>query len=67
MQVVEFRATRCRRAWGKRMLKAVEQRPWYVIGPDGGPLTIADLPPPGTKGAGTSGAKPSWLQPCAVV
>jgi hypothetical protein len=21
----------------------------YVIGPDGSPLTIADLPPPGTK------------------
>ena len=26
-----------------------QQRPKYVIGPDGGPLTIADLPAPGTK------------------
>ena len=27
----------------------VRQRPKYVLGPDGSPLTIADLPPPGTK------------------
>jgi hypothetical protein len=26
-----------------------QQRPKYVIGPDGGPLTIADLPAPGMK------------------
>jgi hypothetical protein len=25
------------------------QRPKHVMGPDGSPLTIADLPPPGTK------------------
>ena len=27
----------------------VRPRPKYVLGPDGSPLTIADLPPPGTK------------------
>ena len=26
-----------------------QSRPKYVIGPDGGPLTIADLPAPGMK------------------
>ena len=26
-----------------------QQRPKYVIGPDGGPLTVADLPAPGMK------------------
>ena len=26
-----------------------QQRPKYVIGPDGGPLTITDLPAPGMK------------------
>ena len=26
-----------------------QRRPKYVIGPDGGPLTIADLPAPGMK------------------
>jgi len=27
----------------------LEQRPKYVIGPDGSPLTIVDLPAPGTR------------------
>jgi hypothetical protein len=27
----------------------VEPRPRYVIGPNGSPLTVADLPPPNTK------------------
>ena len=27
----------------------VRPRPKYVLGPDGSPLTITDLPPPGTK------------------
>ena len=27
----------------------LQPRPKYVIGPDGSPLTIADLPAPGTK------------------
>ncbi len=26
-----------------------QQRPKYVVGPDGGPLTVADLPTPGMK------------------
>jgi hypothetical protein len=30
------------------MTLAIRPRPKYVIGPDGSPLTIADLPPPGT-------------------
>jgi hypothetical protein len=30
------------------MSLAIRPRPKYVIGPDGSPLTIADLPPPGT-------------------
>ena len=31
------------------MLKSLRQPARYVRGPDAGPLTIADLPPPGTK------------------
>ena len=31
------------------MTLSLQSRPKYVIGPDGSPLTIADLPPPGTK------------------
>ncbi len=31
------------------MPKPPRQQGDYVIGPDGSPLTIADLPPPGTK------------------
>src|SRR5436190_1249561 len=31
------------------MSVSVRPRPKYVIGPDGSPLTIADLPKPGTK------------------
>ena len=31
------------------MPKPPRQQGNYVIGPDGSPLTIADLPPPGTK------------------
>ncbi len=27
----------------------LRQRARYVIGPDGSPLTLADLPPPGTR------------------
>ena len=30
-------------------MAVTQQRPKYVIGPDGGPLTIADLPAPGMK------------------
>jgi hypothetical protein len=30
-------------------MEFLRPRPRYVIGPDGSPLTIADLPPPGTK------------------
>ncbi len=30
------------------MTLAIRPRPKYVIGPDGSPLTITDLPPPGT-------------------
>jgi hypothetical protein len=31
------------------MTVALRPRPKYVLGPDGSPLTIADLPTPGTK------------------
>ena len=31
------------------MAMPVRPRPKYVIGPDGSPLTITDLPPPGMK------------------
>jgi hypothetical protein len=31
------------------MTEPLRPRPKYVIGPDGSPLTIADLPAPGTK------------------
>ena len=31
------------------MTTSLRPRPKYVIGPDGSPLTIADLPTPGTK------------------
>ena len=31
------------------MTAPVRSRPKYVIGPDGSPLTVADLPLPGTK------------------
>jgi len=31
------------------MSEALRPRVKYVIGPDGSPLTIADLPPPSTK------------------
>jgi hypothetical protein len=31
------------------MMVPFQPRPKYVIGPDGSPLTIADLPAPGTK------------------
>ena len=31
------------------MAGPLQFRPKYVIGPDGSPLTIADLPPPDTK------------------
>ncbi len=31
------------------MTDAYRPRAKYVIGPDGGPLTIADLPPPDTR------------------
>jgi Protein of unknown function (DUF1153) len=31
------------------MTAPLRPRPKYVIGPDGGPLTLADLPAPGTK------------------
>ena len=31
------------------MLDPFRSRIKYVVGPDGSPLTIADLPPPGTK------------------
>ena len=31
------------------MTLAIRPRPKYVIGPDGSPLTIADLPAPGTR------------------
>jgi hypothetical protein len=30
-------------------MESLRAKPRYVIGPDGSPLTIADLPPPGTK------------------
>jgi hypothetical protein len=30
-------------------MEFLRAKPRYVIGPDGSPLTIADLPPPGTK------------------
>ena len=30
-------------------MEVSQRRPKYVIGPDGGPLTIADLPAPGMK------------------
>jgi Protein of unknown function (DUF1153) len=30
-------------------MEPLRSRPKYVIGPDGSPLTIADLPEPGTK------------------
>jgi hypothetical protein len=33
---------------GQIMLKTLNRRPKYVIGPDGSPLTLADLPPPNT-------------------
>ena len=33
----------------KEMTEAHRPRVKYVIGPDGSPLTIADLPPPSTK------------------
>src|ERR1700734_699545 len=32
-----------------RLMESLRAKPRYVIGPDGSPLTIADLPPPGTK------------------
>ena len=42
-----------RRYFGKRMrvfvTGSLRPRAQYVIGPDGSPLTIADLPTPGTK------------------
>jgi hypothetical protein len=31
------------------MTMSVRPRPNHVIGPDGSPLTITDLPPPGTE------------------
>ena len=31
------------------MFVPLQSRPKYVIGPDGSPLTVADLPPPDTK------------------
>jgi len=31
------------------MLEPLRPKPTYVTGPDGSPLTIADLPAPGTK------------------
>jgi len=31
------------------MLEPLRPKPTYVTGPDGSPLTIADLPTPGTK------------------
>ena len=31
------------------MSEPLRPRPKYVVGPDGSPLTIADLPTPGTK------------------
>jgi Protein of unknown function (DUF1153) len=31
------------------MSVSLRPRPKYVIGPDGSPLTVADLPTPGTK------------------
>jgi Protein of unknown function (DUF1153) len=31
------------------MTISLRERPKYVMGPDGSPLTIADLPQPGTK------------------
>jgi hypothetical protein len=31
------------------MLEPLRRRARYVLGPDGSPLTIADLPQPGTK------------------
>jgi len=31
------------------MAREARKAPAYVIGPDGGALTMADLPPPGTK------------------
>jgi hypothetical protein len=31
------------------MMVPFQPRPKYVIGPDGSPLTMADLPAPGTK------------------
>lgn len=34
---------------GVKMTDAYRPRVKYVIGPDGGPLTIADLPPPDTR------------------
>jgi hypothetical protein len=30
-------------------MESLRAKPRYVIGPDGSPLSIADLPPPGTK------------------
>jgi hypothetical protein len=30
-------------------MESLRAKPRYVIGPDGSPLTIADLPPPGTQ------------------
>jgi len=33
----------------KRMSGQLRSRVNYVIGPDGSPLTVADLPPPGTR------------------
>jgi hypothetical protein len=32
-----------------RLMESLRAKPRYVIGPDGSPLTIADLPPPGTQ------------------
>jgi hypothetical protein len=31
------------------MIESIQLRMRYVIGPDGSPLTVADLPKPGTK------------------
>ena len=31
------------------MIAPVQRRPKYVLGPDGSPLTMTDLPAPGTK------------------
>jgi hypothetical protein len=32
-----------------RLMESLRAKPRYVTGPDGGPLTIADLPPPETQ------------------